>query len=840
LSRTRLSGAESFDSQSVDINVKPVADDYNIDAQGSGIEDAVIAMPISLSSSDSDGSESIVGDEVRVTLENGGELSVDNNSDSFIDNGDGTYTMSQADLSHLQFTGPENQHGTFNVSVDFNTQDSSSSDTSSIMAQHKDFSIVVESRGDGVSLDVDADSSIVVDEGSEPIDLGLSVALQDSDGSEYGFIVVNGVPEGASLTNGYASHNADGTSTWTISQADAPNTAIKFDENFNNEEFNLGISAQRLDTQSGDLISTDAVNVAITVNPLTDGVTLHNSYTQGLEDTSFDMNLSFSMGNMDGSETLNFTFNDIPEGSSVNYTSEGQVISATPNADGSVTLDGISFDEASSLTFTPPTNMSGHIDIDMSVASVDTAGSLVDISDTVSADLSIDVIAVSSGFDGEGMSVNISDYTPTDDGLSVDDDVTGISVADADGSETLTLNIQGLGESAEVTFLNGSGEVQEANVNSNGDWSISFNPATDDYATIMQTITINAKNADDLEGDINFSATVTESSNGSSTTIFNSVNVADFVADKTLGEDTHESTRSINKDVLFDLNETLPDTESENEKLGTIEIGLPSGAELNYANGESVAISNGVASISIVIVNDLGELDESVHASDQSLDNAIAMTQSEFESLQVTPPDNFSGEMNIDTSYSAYEVDNSNNIIEGIDPVSVTNSESITVENIIEGTDADDYIAGTDTAESIEAGAGNDTIIFDASDDIDGGEGLDSLLATGDMNIDFSALDGSISNIETINLGEGSQNITSISVEDVLEITSDSVEHTLRIDGDESDSIDLNIGDSDSEWTLGGFKTDAETGEMYQEVTGGEGDSTVTLEISTDIEILES
>jgi len=124
ISTDALSGAESFDSQSVDINVKPVADDYNIDAQGSGIEDAVIAMPISLSSSDSDGSESIVGDEVRVTLENGGELSVDNNSDSFIDNGDGTYTMSQADLSHLQFTGPENQHGTFNVSVDFNTQDS--------------------------------------------------------------------------------------------------------------------------------------------------------------------------------------------------------------------------------------------------------------------------------------------------------------------------------------------------------------------------------------------------------------------------------------------------------------------------------------------------------------------------------------------------------------------------------------------------------------------------------------------------------------------------------------------------------------------------------------------
>ena len=62
-------------------------------------------------------------------------------------------------------------------------------------------------------------------------------------------------------------------------------------------------------------------------------------------------------------------------------------------------------------------------------------------------------------------------------------------------------------------------------------------------------------------------------------------------------------------------------------------------------------------------------------------------------------------------------------------------------------------------------------------------------------------------------------------------------DNLLRIDGDSHDSIDLNTKGPDAEWTLGDFKTDAETGATYQEVTGVEEDVTVTLEISTDIHI---
>ena len=43
-----------------------------------------------------------------------------------------------------------------------------------------------------------------------------------------------------------------------------------------------------------------------------------------------------------------------------------------------------------------------------------------------------------------------------------------------------------------------------------------------------------------------------------------------------------------------------------------------------------------------------------------------------------------------------------------------------------------------------------------------------------------------------------------------------------------------------SEWTLGDFKTDAETGQEYQEVIGEVDGQDITLEISTDVTIDES
>ncbi len=126
----------------------------------------------------------------------------------------------------------------------------------------------------------------------------------------------------------------------------------------------------------------------------------------------------------------------------------------------------------------------------------------------------------------------------------------------------------------------------------------------------------------------------------------------------------------------------------------------------------------------------------------------------------------------------------------------------------------------------VEGGAGDDTIAFD-SDAVytDGKAGYDTLLLAGDENIDFGSLSDKISNIEKIELGEGTQTVT-LSLEDVLDMTT--AENTLRIDGDESDTVYLKDAGESVE------------ADGYREYTSGEGDSTVTLQISTTIHIEES
>jgi hypothetical protein len=129
---------------------------------------------------------------------------------------------------------------------------------------------------------------------------------------------------------------------------------------------------------------------------------------------------------------------------------------------------------------------------------------------------------------------------------------------------------------------------------------------------------------------------------------------------------------------------------------------------------------------------------------------------------------------------------------------------------------------------------------FDGKDSlIDGGEGLDGLVFSDDLNLDFDNLSDNISSIEQIDLGNGDQTITNLSVEDVLDMTDEN--DILRIDGEESDHINLdttNDGKS-GEWTLGNFQTtDEMTGETYDAYTND--DETVTFEINTNIHVDES
>ena len=140
----------------------------------------------------------------------------------------------------------------------------------------------------------------------------------------------------------------------------------------------------------------------------------------------------------------------------------------------------------------------------------------------------------------------------------------------------------------------------------------------------------------------------------------------------------------------------------------------------------------------------------------------------------------------------------------------------------------------TTSVTSIESSNGSETTLQSTVG------GLDTLIYDGDMNLDLGNIVNNTNTIESIDLGSGTQNI-SISLGDVLDLTDEN--NSLKIDGDSQDSVTLSNdsngdGTADTSWTLGDFKTDAESGATYQDVTGVSDDgSKVTLEINTQIHV---
>ncbi|SMP86267.1 hypothetical protein SAMN06313486_10236 [Epsilonproteobacteria bacterium SCGC AD-308-P11] len=144
--------------------------------------------------------------------------------------------------------------------------------------------------------------------------------------------------------------------------------------------------------------------------------------------------------------------------------------------------------------------------------------------------------------------------------------------------------------------------------------------------------------------------------------------------------------------------------------------------------------------------------------------------------------------------------------------------------------------AGDDT---INAGTGIDTIVFDADDShIDGGDGYDTLLITDALTIDFAAVADKATSIEVVDLQQGQVDTIAISLSDVLQMTDGDTTGTLRLNVDDTDNVTLESTDDNANpvtWTTGADTTDG-----YHTYTGSSIDGTVTLEINTLIDVPQS
>lgn len=137
---------------------------------------------------------------------------------------------------------------------------------------------------------------------------------------------------------------------------------------------------------------------------------------------------------------------------------------------------------------------------------------------------------------------------------------------------------------------------------------------------------------------------------------------------------------------------------------------------------------------------------------------------------------------------------------------------------------------GTDTATTTIGGSGDETVVYESGDMVDGGVGYDTITVSTDAsldNLDFAKLD----NIEEIDMSNSGMNaINNLSLNDVLDMTD--TDNTLVIKGD--DGVDTVNSVDTTGWTQSA-KTDDGTNTTYEYTNDTTSDS-ITLIVEDQID----
>ncbi|KPF87322.1 hypothetical protein IP70_03815 [alpha proteobacterium AAP38] len=185
----------------LNVNVEGVADLPTVTfSAAAGTEDQGVALSLGGVLGDLDGSEAL--SFVVKCLSAG------------TNNGNGTWTLTAAQLTGLKLTPPANSDADFNLGVTAKVTGLAGID-SSVSAQ---LHVTVLPVADMPSLNVTA----AVGVSGHGIPLNIQSALTDLDGSEALHVTIAGVPVGGLLSAGTDNHNG----TWTLAPGDLPNLSL--------------------------------------------------------------------------------------------------------------------------------------------------------------------------------------------------------------------------------------------------------------------------------------------------------------------------------------------------------------------------------------------------------------------------------------------------------------------------------------------------------------------------------------------------------------------------------------------------------------------------------------
>ncbi|UKV15249.1 Ig-like domain-containing protein [Thalassospiraceae bacterium SW-3-3] len=642
----RLTRGSQSGNGTITVEVLGIADTPTLDvADASGNEDSAIALDIDAGLTDS-------SEVLTVTISGvpeGATLSAGT------DNGDGSWTLSAADLNGLTITPADDFSGPFDLTVTAQSADGEDVATSS-----GTITVDVAGVADAPTLDV-SDAR-----GSEDTAIALDIDAGLTDSSEVLTVTISGVPEGTTLSAG--TDNGDGS--WTLSASDLNGLTITPADDFSGS-FDLTVTAQSAD---GSDIATATDTITVDVAGVADAPTLDVSSASGLEDSA--ITLDIDAGLTDSSEVLTVTISGVPEGAALS--------AGTDNGDGSWTL---SPDQLAGLTITPADDFSGSFDLTVTAQSAD-GNDIATATDTIT----VDVAGVA-----DTPRLDVSDAGGSEDSAIALDIDAGLT----DSSEVLSVTISGVPEGATLsagtdngdgTWTLGSGDLAGLTITPANDFSGSFElgvTATsadgEDVATSSGTVTVdvtgvadaptldvsNASGSEDSAIALDIDAGLTDSSEVLTVTISGVPEGATLSAGTNNGDGSWTlSATDLNGLTItpandfsgsFDLAVTAQSVDGEDvaTSSGTITVDVA-----GVADGPTLEVSNAAGSEDSAIVLDIdaGLTDASevltvtisgvpegatLSAGTDNGDGSWTLSASDLNGLTITPAGDFSGSFDL-------------------------------------------------------------------------------------------------------------------------------------------------------------------------------------------------
>ncbi|CCQ72472.1 hypothetical protein [Magnetospira sp. QH-2] len=464
---TEINGDVAAITEDVTVTVEAIADAPNLAAEDvAGMENTWIDLDISTSLVDTDGSETLgavyIADLPAGALLNHGTLTTEAVTDGDVTIPAGTWKVAVADLDDLQVQPPSNDSTDFNLRVWSTTEDETypgqaGSYTDSAISGPETFLVDVSvlaptvggtgSGDEDTWADVDLTASVTAASGDET----LTVTVEDMPAGTEIRLADTGQVLTADAQGRYdVTGNLDNLQVhWTTGNLDTDITfnvrALVTDDDGNPLESTAGDSA----TPTSDTDWNQAVtSVTVTIDAVADAPDLAAEDVAGMENTWIDLDVSASLTDTDGSESLGSVYlTGIPDDASLNHGSELTSSVTLPNGTtlpvGTWVVDP---SDLADLQILPPTDDSTDFTVQVYGTSTESDGG--DSAVTGPVDFLVDVSLLAPTVSGSGTGNE-------DTWITVDLDA---SISAASGDETLTVTVEDLPNGAEIRFAD-TGQV---------------------------------------------------------------------------------------------------------------------------------------------------------------------------------------------------------------------------------------------------------------------------------------------------------------------------------------------------------------------------------------------